>query len=940
MFNNSDPSSGSTSTPYHEHNRGRGGYQGGSKYRGGRGVGRSSYRAHRNQYYGGGRPGSFSSTGNTSNDSGFKPYHSTASSHGPYVPRNRVALTNAGSSSSSRGTDGSDKDMFCQQLRAMMAALGNIVYVDSSSSGSTGTAEEDEKNTGSTTSISQRPDVGKQVRDLLPLFVENPKLFLREETAQIIIHCASTLPLQTCGYVALSCSFPTTTSSSQDTSDGTTTDPTDNSAVSFTDLCVQQATLLLVQDLQQLVPASIIGSSTTTTAKAATTTEAEEGKTENGEELKFHLSQRLPTHRKAFVHCCRRILYLLRYLALVSKIGVIQLVPTTDTTTTSTPDATSMVGLLQYLVQLIVTFTSYITTATATLQRSAYVHLCKILIYLACSTLPYLSSSTYTTQDDGRNSIPYYCTQIFDQIRSILDQHKDLYRSSFQPGYGIQALYSFKEEYDSLDIEEEEDDQDEDEEEEEEGASCSDTLEELIRVVSRLQSCNWESSASITFAKEQEENADDTVILSCGAPNFAVFSDAPWEGLYTPPSNTAQENEEGGTHILRKEPISMTHLSQLILPSLTDFDYDAKDHADEEEEEEDHDTFFAVGTTKVQEREKNAKKTSITKGWKDNNRQYMMQCIVLATTSSTLIHGRFPILAQDEEEEEETSDTCTTTTNQLTPSDHFFFAECIREVLFAYVPTLAPSGVEYTTVHNKEHVASHLLGIFYLFSSSTSTSGKKGEDKNYLLMETLLGLVAQSSTSFMYHSPHYLGRAMVELCKLAPQSTFPAALVHGVGCIAGSECSSLVPYVRKRLAHWFGYHLFNTEFQWPYWSHWDTYSTTEGTSAYTNAKTQFVAHALEYCADLSSFSCIQDKCLPRESPHLSLIRPFDVLIFQHDPRIDHPLTTELLEKVKAKEPKEVLLEWFSDEDTVARANDEVCSYYFFFHGQTITRRQT
>jgi len=173
--------------------------------------------------------------------------------------------------------------MFCQQLRAMMAALGNIVYVDSSSSGSTGTAEEDEKNTESTTSISQRPDVGKQVRDLLPLFVENPKLFLREETAQIIIHCASTLPLQTCGYVALSCSFPTTTSSSQDTSDGTTTDPTDNSAVSFTDLCVQQATLLLVQDLQQLVPASIIGSSTTTTAKAATTTEAEEGKTENGE---------------------------------------------------------------------------------------------------------------------------------------------------------------------------------------------------------------------------------------------------------------------------------------------------------------------------------------------------------------------------------------------------------------------------------------------------------------------------------------------------------------------------------------------------------------------------------------------------------------------------------------------------------------------------------
>ncbi len=196
-------------------------------------------------------------------------------------------------------------------------------------------------------------------------------------------------------------------------------------------------------------------------------------------------------------------------------------------------------------------------------------------------------------------------------------------------------------------------------------------------------------------------------------------------------------------------------------------------------------------------------------------------------------------------------------------------------------------------------------------------------------METLLGLVAQSSTSYMYHSPHYLGRAIVELCKLAPQSTFPAALVHGVGCIAGSECSSLVPNVRKRLAHWFGYHLFNTEFQWPYWSHWDPYSTTEGTSAYSNAKTQFVAHALEYCADLSSFSCIQEKCLPRESPHLSLIRPFDVLIFQHDPRIDHPLTTELLEKVRAKESVAVLLEWFSDEDTVARANDEVCFYFLF-----------
>lgn len=923
MFNNADPSSSSTTTPYHEHNRGRGGSRVG-KYRGGRGGGGRGYKAHRNQYYGGGRAGNFSS-----NDGGFKPYHSSAPTNNPYVPRNRVALANTASSSSSRDTGTSDKEMVKQQLRAIMAALGDNVYSEISSSGNTNMVEaEEEKNTGIT--MSQRPDVGKQVRDLLPLFA-NTQLFPREETAQIMIHCTSTLPLQTCGYVALSCtSFPTAASESQDTSNGKTADPTDNSGVSFTDLCVQQATLLLLQDLQQLIPASIIGGSSGST----TTAEAEESKFEDDKELKFKLSQHLPTHRKAFAHCCRRILYLLRYLALLSKIGILRLIPTIDTTTSS-PDATSMVGLLQYIVQLIVTFTSYVatTTTTATLQRSAYIHLCKILIYFVCSTLPYLSSSTYTTQDDSRNSIPFYCTQIFDQIRSLLDQQKDLFRSSFQPGYGIQALYSFKEEYDSLDIEEEEDDQDEDEDEEDpEGASCSDTLEELIRVVSRLQSCQWESSAPVTCAQEQDDNTDDTVIISCGAPNFAILSDAPWEGLYTPPTNissTTQENEEGGTIILQNEPISMTYLSQLILPTLTDIYCHANDHPDEEEEE-DHDTFFAVGTTKVQEREKNTKKTTTTAGSKDNNRQYMRQCIVLATTSSTLIHGRFPILADDDDDdEEETSDDSKTTTNPMTPSDQFFFAECIREVLFAYVPTLAPSGVEYTTVQKKEHVASHLLGIFHLFSSSTSKLRKKAQDKNYLLMETLLGLVAQSSTSYMYHSPHYLGRAIVELCKLAPQSTFPAALVHGVGCIAGSECSSLVPNVRKRLAHWFGYHLFNTEFQWPYWSHWDTYSTTEGTSAYSNAKTQFVTHALEYCADLSSFSHIQEKCLPRESPHLSLIRPFGELIFQHDPRIDHPLTTELLEKVRAKEPVAVLLEWFSDEDTVARANDEVRFYFLF-----------
>jgi len=179
-------------------------------------------------------------------------------------------------------------------------------------------------------------------------------------------------------------------------------------------------------------------------------------------------------------------------------------------------------------------------------------------------------------------------------------------------------------------------------------------------------------------------------------------------------------------------------------------------------------------------------------------------------------------------------------------------------------------------------------------------------------METLLGSIVQSSANTFYKSPFFVGKVLVELCKL--QQTFPAALVHGIGLVVGSEFSTLLPMPRRCFSKWFAFHWINTDFQWPYWSHWDKYASSSNSN-----KTQFLRDVFEEASNIFSQNFIIEKCLPENSPHTALLQ------LPPSPNLDDITTpikrtiAEMREKIIGKELASELSEWLS---TVVLDDDE------------------
>jgi len=716
-----------------------------------------------------------------------------------------------------------------------------------------------------------RPDVCRNARQLASVLWTTPDSFFKYEsleitvlddgtqpkpvtaqelacpTSQLLVQCASTLPLQTPGYVALTAAIEQKA-------------PPEHSG--FTQRCVSFACHSLLADLTTIVPTDLL------TPNAESLYEMQV--------LDFKPSINLMEERRQSLNnATMRVKLLLRYLALLSKIGMVKLTDQENTITT-------FVGLLTFLVALAERLSHYIQIQSEALNSNllsphlelpANHHLLQIICYWVLSTLPYLTANAGSCIGTRDCNIQQQCSELLQKVR-VLIEHPSL-SSMFAPAKGMLALYLSREEYDPLMAgeEQQQDDDDDQDEEEDDPNACADTLQELLRVCVRLENAGWDiSSGVVKNTTTDEDGEEEEVIVACGMPNFCLLSDAPWEGLlpsFTPSSDDMQEINEPF------KPVGLKELSILVLPDpdRTGCDFgDASGGAASQEEDQD---FFSVGTTVGVSKGgfKAAPSSSLTA------KQYAswLKCLTLSTTisSSPLIVGRFPILDEDSQHA-----GIQAALKDLTPSDRFFLSECVREVVFAHTPSVAGHGGEYTSV---KQVASHILGVVFLFPTflgqvtiSEDLNAKSAAftgSEMFLLMETILGIIAQSGgplTLTINDSIHFISRVVVELCKLAPV-TFPPALALGVGLVIG-DMSTVKPAVRRRLSQWFAFHLSNTDFQWPYWSHWEKYVPSEKPHfLLSTSKTRFLMEVFDSCSHLFAPQYVLESCIPSQSPLGSLV---------------------------------------------------------------------
>mmetsp|Transcript_17551 Transcript_17551/g.43779 ORF Transcript_17551/g.43779 Transcript_17551/m.43779 type:complete len:984 (+) Transcript_17551:110-3061(+) len=194
---------------------------------------------------------------------------------------------------------------------------------------------------------------------------------------------------------------------------------------------------------------------------------------------------------KDVAHAACRMKLLLRYLAILGKIGVVK---GYDNPPEGTPDYNklSIFGLLSVLVQ----------TAKVSQARKLPVTVTNLLISLVLSTLPYVVE--YVPQD-----------AIADLILKPIEAMLQNYKSTFTPGTGCTSILLKGEQDDGEEMDD--DDEEEDDEDDSSGQVC-DSLQDLLRVCKNLTS----------------------------GSRFALPSDAPWKGLIrrVTPNPESGETEE------------------------------------------------------------------------------------------------------------------------------------------------------------------------------------------------------------------------------------------------------------------------------------------------------------------------------------------------------------------------------------------------------------
>ncbi|GKZ00889.1 hypothetical protein MPSEU_001040600 [Mayamaea pseudoterrestris] len=400
-------------------------------------------------------------------------------------------------------------------------------------------------------------------------------------------------------------------------------------------------------------------------------------------------------------------------------------------------------------------------------------------------------------------SVNWIQTALVDPLNALLQA----YRSDFVPGTGRTAILLQAEQRDDVgdaadgkgnDVEEGDEDDDDDEEEDGSSQVC-DSLQDLLRSVQH-------------HIKLQQQNDNDSFI------RFAPFLDTPWQALQQSSQLDGQFNES-----IKYSDKSVRLDIFPICESLS---------------------FLLGGRVEGDAR--------------------------LATTNlDGLVFGRLPIfgpppdldVADDDEEDEDMGEVAAMPSNERLDAykknfgliDRYFLAQAVRDIVLMHESCVSGVGIERGGAKATAEA---------VWSLAAMVNGQDSKGIEYLILETLLSLVVQSSPISPIRQMH-VGRIILELTRLAP-STISPAIALALATLFQDYMPAMVPMARYNLSEWFAFHLTNTDYQWPaaYWKQWEPFVLF----GWRNSRGAFVKTALTLMAEnLSEPDHLVTNCLPKSS---------------------------------------------------------------------------
>jgi len=721
-----------------------------------------------------------------------------------------------------------------------------------------------------------------------------PPIIIAEEEAgplaTLVVSCVSSLPLQTPSYVALTLAVeeraPTNSNEGDAMESVETVEKSSTSYAGFANRCLTYASQRFARDLDGLCGARYLMDAKTNYTTYGNSNSDNNNQTAKEGEERWNRGNEHAEPVDAFLRCK----LLLRYMALLTRVGIVQSYSNTVDHSSATK---SMMGLIQLLTHCAQSSANKSMKYTlnqdnGAAHRIAHVNAAILLSSLVLSTIPYMLS--YLDKDT--------CDDIMQSIQEILN---GLYQSAFQPGRGMYAILLKDEQMEDAVGGKEDEEEEESEDEEEEDASgvvCADTLQDLLRTVQSLIHSHF-------YGNNDNKHSPSS--------HFAMLTDAPWNCLKSasPQQPQAQEVDE-------KVDDSMTNTN--ATENKTNFSYSG--------------TPLLIPippTCLVIQHLSNGNNAiadtsdSALNGELNENAQGGISSsvvVLLCHSLDGIIFGRLSILDpppdEDEDddddkegEKEETSDNARLAAyvQHFNLVDRYFLSESIRDCLICHRCAVSDAGVE---MGSSRDVAEQIWAVSHLFpphsgeSDHDSTMLDSNEEITspvsssscligieYGVVETVLSLLVQSPLSGDISSTPlsqvYLSRVLLELTKhqplLVPQSLATATATLFQDCIP-----ALVPGARQNLSHWLAFHLTNTDYQWPlaYWNHWTPYvmegmawkesslddqeNDTDRKVCKRNSRGEFVRDALMIMtAYISDSEAFVSKCLPPGSPLLSRI---------------------------------------------------------------------
>jgi hypothetical protein len=598
--------------------------------------------------------------------------------------------------------------------------------------------------------------------------------------ATLITSCAATLPLQTPSYATLTLGIEENIPEVGDQSKGF-----DYSG--FARRCITVASRRLADDLDKTSGVISLGGDFETTEAT-----------------------------NDYVQSFTRSKLILRYFALLSRVGIVESMRSDDEDMDMSVDMTyvSLGRLLHLIVEAASRAKSF--DDRSEIANSSYTNVSVLLSTLVLSTIPY--SLQVLTKD--------FVMKLLNKIDTIIED----YESPFTPGNGMMSILLQKAQIEEsvhendLEVDEEDEDSNEEEDDDDENSPvCADTFQDLVRTVRTLVDNYYEEGIFST--------------------KFTLLTDCPWHGLncigagdQTMENEALGENEntmtsKGTMYSGEKLHITIPNSCRIIHHLLSNSDASLQNPT----------------------------------------------IAVLRPSTEGIIFGRLSIFDpppdDDEDDEDEARNPILDAyVKNFSLVDRYFLSDSIRDCLICHKAIVSNTGVEKGSAR---YAAEQLWSVTHLFVSESECP--KGIECG--VVEAILSLIVQSfpgSDSEFTMGFIYLSRVLIELAKFQP-ACIPQSLALGVSDLFEDFLPSFSPLARDNLSQWFAFHLTNTDYQWPhaYWNVWAPH-VVSGTNNRRNSRGEFIKKTLEVMVSyVSDPKTIASDCLPVQSKLIGHIIPGD-----------------------------------------------------------------